>query len=543
MFESRLAFFLWLLFSSLLLQAQVKPEYLYNTGMPYGTLDIRTNVSESNYYYLKEDETFSFRETAPGIKSTTYRDMTDWDSSPYNQGHMRHKNGSTDQFVMNYRLLKPLNYDPSFSPGYPMILMMHGGYERANCYYNDCYHGDWNYDPAENSPPAPTDIASELLNNDHNINLGGRQHIDARNRAGERLPDAPDLDRRAFPGFVIFPQMMNDWDSLSVESAIRVVLLHTRKYNIDLNRIYIHGLSNGGHGVYQVIKRAPWLFSAALPMSSVTDGYIIKQNLQSKIANIPLWIFQGAEDTRPTVATTAALIAKFKEAGASVRYTEYPDIGHAVWNRAYGEDDFFHFMLTKSKSDLHALHGTTAIVAADNIFPTLMLSEGFFAYQWELDGSILEDNTNMLVAKKPGSYRARFSRVANPSTSEWNEWSDPLIITGDADEDDDGDDEGDDEGDDDDGEVITGVEGPTIEDIAVFPNPASSQIKLKIASGLRVEISVVDAMGKVVSNQISEPQSDELRTLVLPASLPEGVYVLVVSNHGTTIRRKVVIRN
>jgi hypothetical protein len=530
----RLLFCLTLLFSfSLITPAQVKPEYLYNTGMPYGTLDIRTNISESNYYYLEEGETFSFRETVPGNKSTIYRDMTDWDSSPFDQGHLRYKKDATDQFVMNYRLLKPRNYDPSFPDGYPMILMMHGGYERANCFYNDCYHADWNYNPVENSPAAPTDSQSKLLNNDDNINLGGRQHIDARNRAGERLPDAVDLDRRAFPGFMVVPQMMNDWDSLSVENAIRIVLLHARKYNINLNRIYIHGLSNGGHGVYQVIKRAPWLFSAALPMSAVKDGYITKQGLQDKIANIPMWIFQGTEDPEPTVANTAALIAKFKEAGATVRYTEYPDIGHAVWNRAYDEDDFFQFMLTKNKSDLHALSGNTAIIASDNISPTLMLSEGFFSYQWELDGNLLDAHSNILVAKTPGSYRARFSRVANPAESQWNDWSDPVVITGEENESD-----GDGEG------GITGIEDPAFAEITVFPNPTtSSQISLKINPGIRVEIVIVDALGKVVFEGISKPQSNETRRLTLEGSLPEGMYVLVISENGNTIRRKVLIRN
>ena len=234
--------------------AQVQPSFLYNTGMPYGTLDIRTQVSASNYFYLREGETYSYRETSPGVKSGTYRDMTDWDSSPYEEGHMRHLKGQQDEFVMNYRLLKPLNYDEEFPDGYPLVLLMHGGYERGNCHFNDCFHADWNYDPVINSPAAPSDPESKLLNNDFNLDLGGRQHIDARNRAAQLLPDSPDLEKRAFPGFVLVPQMMNDWDSLSVENAIRIVLLHADKYNINMDRIYVHGLSVGGHAVYQTIR-------------------------------------------------------------------------------------------------------------------------------------------------------------------------------------------------------------------------------------------------------------------------------------------------
>ena len=123
--------------------AQVKSSYLYNTSMPYGTLDIRTYISSSQYYYLQEGKTFAYRESSPGVRTYKYRDMTSWESSPYAQGNMRYKNGTSDKFVMNYRLLKPVNYTTSYSAGYPMIVILHGGVERGNCYYNSCFHSDW----------------------------------------------------------------------------------------------------------------------------------------------------------------------------------------------------------------------------------------------------------------------------------------------------------------------------------------------------------------------------------------------------------------
>ena len=88
--------------------SQVDTTFVYNTSTPYGTLDIRLAKSASRYYYLQENKTFSFRESSPGVRTGTYRDMTSWDSSPYGQGNLREKNGSSDYFVMNYRLLKPL---------------------------------------------------------------------------------------------------------------------------------------------------------------------------------------------------------------------------------------------------------------------------------------------------------------------------------------------------------------------------------------------------------------------------------------------------
>ena len=194
---------------SSLAHAQVDTSFVYNTTKPYGTLDLRLAKSSTRYYYLQENKTISFRESSPGVKTDTYRDMTSWDSSPYAQGNLREKNGTADYFVMNYRLLFPGNYQAEYANGYPMIVMMHGAGERANCWDEVCYWGDRSWKVQYNTPPAPTSSNHELLNNDHNLSHGGRQHLEARNRADGRLPDDSSLAVRAFAGFVLFAQNLN----------------------------------------------------------------------------------------------------------------------------------------------------------------------------------------------------------------------------------------------------------------------------------------------------------------------------------------------
>jgi hypothetical protein len=505
--------------------AQVKPSYLYNPDLPYGTLDLRTKISAANYFYLKENETFSFRESAPGVKTKTFRDMTDWDSSPYEEGHLRHKVGTDDQFVMNYRILKPLDYSEDFEDGYPLILMTHGGFERGNCHFENCYHADWNYDPNVDVPAAPTASDHELLNNDHNINLGGSQHIDARNRAAGRLPNDTELDERAFPGFVVIPQMMNDWDSISVENAIRIAILHTQKYNINLNRVYIHGLSIGGHAVYEAIKRAPWFFAAALPMSAVKTGKIFEHQQQNKIINIPIWIFQGGEDTKPTPLETNNFMDQLREAGATVRYTEYPDIGHAVWNRAYGEDEFFSFMLSQNKSNIYAVKGNKIIVRNEELYPTLLLPEGFFAYQWEKDGELLPDNTNTLIATAPGSYRARFSRVDLPSESDWNRWSETMLIT-------------------EQDESVTDAFDDIETSVSVYPNPSSADnINLRYPGEGILSIKLLDPLGRVVYEEMNTPSSEDKRKLNIGRRLTDGMYIMLINDKENQYKKRLFIKN
>ena len=89
------------------------------------------------------DGTFSWRGTG------TFFDMTNFDSSPFVEGHLLERN----TFRMNFRLLIPKGYDPDFDPGYPLMVMWHGAMEMGNCFDDNCYYGTKNYNP--NSQPAP----------------------------------------------------------------------------------------------------------------------------------------------------------------------------------------------------------------------------------------------------------------------------------------------------------------------------------------------------------------------------------------------------
>lgn len=408
--------------------AQVDTAFVYNRSTPYGSLDIRIAKSPTNYYFLKEGETYSFRESEPGVRTKTYRDMTSWDSSPYQEGYLAERTESGDVFVMNYRMMAPQDYNPGYEKGYPLVLVLHGYGERGNCEQDRCYHATRSYSPVTNDPPAPTAADHELLNNDHNLLHGGHKHMQAVMRADGKLPDDPALSQAAFPGFVLFPQNLNGWDQFAVEDAIRLVRLMIKKYNIDEDRVYIEGISNGGHGMYQALKRAPWLFSAALGMSAIDDGFINNQGVAHTITHIPLWLFQGGFDISPSPSKTRRYIQQFRSAGAVVRYTLYPELGHGTWNKAFGEPDFFSWMLGQSKARIHTFEGSEVICSDEGT--RLELAEGFHAYQWQFNGeTIAGADGHVFFAKAPGTYRARFSRVPDPSEAQWNEWSEPITLT------------------------------------------------------------------------------------------------------------------
>ncbi|MBN8649891.1 MAG: fibronectin type III domain-containing protein [Cytophagales bacterium] len=273
----------------------------------------------------------------------------------------------------------------------------------------------------------------QLLNNDHNLLHGGSIHQTAvlLPGIGSKVPDDPTMPARAFPGFVLFPQNISGWQEPNgAENVVRIIRLLIKKYNINPNKIYLHGLSDGGAGAYRVMRTAPWLFSAILPMSAVNDADIRSYNLYPYMVNIPQWIFQGGTDGNPTPSQTQTRIQDFRNNGMDIRYTLYPSLGHGVWNNAYNEPDFFTWMRKEDKSNIYVKFGNQTVCGTNGTAAELLLSQGFLAYQWEKDGAIIPGaNTYSYSATLPGTYRARFSRKANPTESDWNRWSDPMVIT------------------------------------------------------------------------------------------------------------------
>ncbi|HRF35126.1 MAG TPA: fibronectin type III domain-containing protein, partial [Cyclobacteriaceae bacterium] len=280
---------------------------------------------------------------------------------------------------------------------------------------------------------AQPTTTQQLLNNDHSMVHGGAVHQTAVNAVPTGMtPDDPALPARSFPGFVLFPQNMNTWSTTRLEDSkvILIVRLLMKKYNIDPNRIYVHGLSDGGAGAYRLTRSAPWLITSVLPMSAVNNAQITDFQLFPYIRTIPIWTFQGGVDGNPSPGLTTSFISQYQNQGMSVRYTLYPNLGHGTWNAAYAEPDFFTWMLSKNKSDIFVRYGKTEICGTTGDGVILELAQGFHAYQWELDGEIIAGATTYLdTAKVPGTYRARFSRVPNPTENDWNRWSKPVTIT------------------------------------------------------------------------------------------------------------------
>jgi predicted peptidase len=142
-----------------------------------------------------------------------------------------------------------------------------------------------------------------------------------------------------FPFIVIFPQShKRTWkaDSDDARNALAILAEVQKHYKVDSKRIYLTGLSMGGSGTWSLAAAHPDRWAAIAPICGGANPETV-----DKIKNLPCWCFVGDKDNPKLVENNRRMVKALKEAGSSVRYDEYPGVGHNSWDRAYGTAELY----------------------------------------------------------------------------------------------------------------------------------------------------------------------------------------------------------
>lgn len=179
---------------------------------------------------------------------------------------------------------------------------------------------------------------------------------------------APALERfgERYKAVVVFPQCESgrEWYGESELMAQAELDAAIQEFHGDSRRVFLTGISMGGAGVWYMARHnREW--AALVPVA----GEVSRQSddpfpsdpppdiarivgsrdpyatLAAQIGRTPVWAFHGANDDVVPVSQSRSMVSALKQGGGNVRYTEYPNGGHDVWDDAYADPAMVHWML------------------------------------------------------------------------------------------------------------------------------------------------------------------------------------------------------
>lgn len=123
---------------------------------------------------------------------------------------------------------------------------------------------------------------------------------------------------------------------------------------IDANRIYLTGLSMGGHGCLFYAAAYPEKVAAMVPIAGRTDTVMSQA---CKFANIPTWLFHGTDDSQINPQQPILMRDKANACPGrlyNMKVDMLPAKRHDIWNELYDHSTghmIFDWMLQFSKND------------------------------------------------------------------------------------------------------------------------------------------------------------------------------------------------
>jgi predicted esterase/predicted kinase len=119
---------------------------------------------------------------------------------------------------------------------------------------------------------------------------------------------------------------------------------------IDPARRYLTGISQGGHGTWELGAQRPGDWAALAPVC----GFGPPDRYARALARTPIWCFHGQDDPIVPVEASAAIVRAIEREGGAPRLTVYPGVGHDAWEPAYADPDLPAWLLQHARPSSEA---------------------------------------------------------------------------------------------------------------------------------------------------------------------------------------------
>ncbi|MBS1704399.1 MAG: dienelactone hydrolase family protein [Armatimonadetes bacterium] len=148
-----------------------------------------------------------------------------------------------------------------------------------------------------------------------------------------------------FPFIIVSPQCPENrwWDPLNVLTLLTEIEMN---YRVDVDRVYLTGLSMGGFGTWALGAMYPDKFAALAPICGGGEP-----RMTMTLGGMPIWAVHGRQDGAVAFVEGESMVNAAAKNGANVKFTIYTDGGHDVWTTTYSNPKFYEWLLSHRRSD------------------------------------------------------------------------------------------------------------------------------------------------------------------------------------------------
>ena len=227
------------------------------------------------------------------------------------------------QDTLNYRLLVPKDFEKSKK--YPLHLFLHGYGEKG----------------ADNK--LQLKYIAKLFTNKKNRSLYKSFGVFPQFPDGDSWTNREKVSSNKDMYYKFFE---NKKSTKSLSLVIKLMDSLVKTKNVNTERVYVTGLSNGGMGTFEMLYRRPDMFAAATPIC----GGAHPETAKLFAKKTPVWIFHGSEDNVVHPLYSVKMVEAIIEAGGTPKFTLYDNVNHDSWLNAFKDKDFFKWIYSKKKS-------------------------------------------------------------------------------------------------------------------------------------------------------------------------------------------------
>jgi beta-glucosidase len=125
-----------------------------------------------------------------------------------------------------------------------------------------------------------------------------------------------------------------DKPSAALQAVFDLLDAYAAMSDVDVDRIYVTGLSMGGHGTWDAICRRPDFFAAAMPCCGGGDPACA-----ADIAHVPVLAVHNRGDPTIPVEQTEGIVTALRALGSDVIFEKLENNSHDAWTTCYATED------------------------------------------------------------------------------------------------------------------------------------------------------------------------------------------------------------